>query len=281
MIELTETGLKKNVVMGPFNLTRMEPYADCIIEPTNSVEGVYGRLYRSSHRSFFILDEYDFFERNFDVTGDVPNLIHAKFVQFKLGVDPYVYDASELQYMVPKIIRLLYVVHWHYGSLNVITAINGMKHVFFIQSNDHLNVKNDEALKSEFVPYPAYTAWMLQDIQRIKSVFFVKNNPLMTVYREYNLRRSLYRLFRQSLIDSKGMKNIKFLMKISFDDFEYLEKFSLNLQYQIGKAKSSINLSVDGIIRSPTIVHVVGFEIHRVDLLFDLIGSDFFLFSNL
>jgi hypothetical protein len=262
--------------MGPFILTRMEPYADCIIEPRNREEAVYGRLYRSSNRSFFILDEYEFYNQDINVTGDVPNLTYAKFVQFKSGTDPYVYDASELQNMVPTIIRLLYVVHWHYGSINVITAIKGQKHVFFIQSNNHLNVKNDEALKNEFVPYPAYTAWMLQDMARIKSVFFIKNNPLMTSYREYNLRRSLYRLFRQSLIDSKGMKNLKFSVKISFEEYEYLEKFGRNIIFQAGKSRSSINLSVDGIIRAPVIVNVIGFEIHRVDLLFALIGSDFF-----
>jgi hypothetical protein len=256
MIELTETGLKKHVRMGPFSLTRMEPYADCIIQPTNREEAVFGRLYRSSNRSFFILDEYEFYERDFDVTGDVPNLNYAKFIQFKLGAEPFVYDASELQNMVPNIIRLLYVVHWYYGSINAITAIKGMKHVFFIQSNNHLNVKIDDSLKNEFVPYPAYTAWMLQDMARIKSVFFIKNNPLITAYREYNLRRILYRLFRQSLIDTKGMRNLKFSVKISFEEYEYLEKFGSNIIFQSGKSRSSINLSLDGIIRAPVICAV-------------------------
>jgi hypothetical protein len=67
-------------------------------------------------------------------------------------------------------------------------------------------------------------------------------------------------------------------VKIEFEDFVYLKNFATNTTYQAGKARCSINLSADGIIRSPTIVNVIGIDIHRVDLLFDLLGLDFYYF---
>jgi hypothetical protein len=171
---------------------------------------------------------------------------------------------------------VVYCVHWSFASNNCITPIPGMKDLFFIQGHT-VDTLLEAYLKEQFTPYPTLDGWELRSM----SILFHQYDDfplLIKAHSNYNIRRTLHRLFRAALIESKGMKRLKFSFGMNYKDFIFLERFATSVHFSLINGKSSIILSNDGIIRSPSIAHVIGFSITRVDSLWDLIGNDFHYF---